>query len=80
MTMPIATQESIRRMSAEGHSQREIAKKLEVSRNTVAKYAAKDDFSPAPPTVAARRSPTMDPHAAVVVGCLSDGHSTVIPV
>lgn len=64
--MPISKQESIRQMAAAGHSQREIARRLEVSRNTVAKYAAKEDFSPAPPTSAGRRSPTMEPHAAVV--------------
>ncbi len=64
--MSITMQESISVMSAEGYPQREIAEKLDVSRNTVAKYAARDDFSPPPPVAGERTSPTMAPHAAAV--------------
>ena len=64
--MPIATQERIREMSAEGYSQREIADKLKISRNTVSKYESKEDFSPKPPVREGRASPTMEPHAEVV--------------
>ena len=46
MTMPLSRQELIRTMSAEGRSEREIARELGISRNTVAKYVRKEDFSP----------------------------------
>lgn len=53
-------------MCAEGRSRREIARELGISRNTVAKYASREDFSPEPPTSGPRTSPTMEPHAATV--------------
>lgn len=68
--MPIAMQERIRELGAEDWSQREIAEKLKISRNTVSKYLAQEDFSPEPPVRRARRSPTMDPHAKAVEGWL----------
>ena len=42
------TQERIRTLDADGMSARQIAAKLRISRNTVAKYAQQEDFSPAP--------------------------------
>lgn len=46
--------ERIRQLDAEGVSGREIARRLNVSRDSVAKYAAAEDFSPVVPVVTAR--------------------------
>ncbi|WP_367618721.1 helix-turn-helix domain-containing protein [Yaniella sp.] len=46
-TQPI--QEDIRELAELGWSQREIAKRLGISRDSVAKYSAQQDFSPKPP-------------------------------
>lgn len=55
MTVSTQVQEEIRRLDAEGVSGRRIARQLGVSRDSVAKYAGREDFSPAVPT--ARRRP-----------------------
>lgn len=65
MTMPKSTQECIREMSIRGSSQREIARALHVSRNTVSKYLS-EDLSPAPPVRPPHASPTMEPFAEEV--------------
>lgn len=65
MTMPKSTQDCIRELHIRGRSQRQIARDLRVSRNTVAKYVS-EDLSPAPPTRPARTSPTMAPYAGEV--------------
>ena len=62
MTMPKSTRECIREMSIRGSSQREIARTLGVSRNTVAKYLA-EDLSPKAPVTRTPASPTMAPYA-----------------
>ena len=49
-------------MDADGVPGREIARQLGISRDSVAKYSAQADFSPAPPPAAAR------PGAAVLAG------------
>jgi transcriptional regulator with XRE-family HTH domain len=41
-------QETIRELDAQGVPGREIARRLGVSRNTVAKYAGIEDYSPTP--------------------------------
>ena len=46
--------EDIRRLDAEGVTGREIARILGVSRDSVVKYTQAGDFSPAPPSPAAR--------------------------
>ena len=46
--------EGIRRLDAEGVPGREIARRLGVSRDSVAKYVQADDFSPAAPATAPR--------------------------
>lgn len=49
MTVPMSVQEDIRRLDAEGVSGREIARRLKVSRDSVAKYIGLADYSPVPP-------------------------------
>lgn len=53
-------------MHARGCSGREIARILEVSRNTVAEYVGKGVFSPEPPVAEAPDRPTMRPYARTV--------------
>ena len=75
MTMPKSTRECIREMSIRGSSQREIARTLGVSRNTVAKYLA-EDLSPKAPVTRTPASPTMAPYADEVRGWLeADGRA-----
>ena len=47
-------------MDADGVPRAEIARRLRVSRNTVAKYAEMEDMSPAAPVPAARRRPALE--------------------
>lgn len=54
MTVPMSVQENIRRLDSQGVPGREIARRLGVSRDSVARYAEQQDFSPAPPTPLAR--------------------------
>lgn len=54
MTVPMSLQENIRRLDSQGVPVREIARRLGVSRTSVAKYAEQQDFSPAPPLPLAR--------------------------
>lgn len=54
MTVPMPLIEDIRSLDRDGTSGREIARRLGVSRDTVAKYVAIDDFSPQVPVKACR--------------------------
>lgn len=54
MTVPLDDINDIRSMDAEGVPRAEIARRLRLSRNTVAKYADLDDLSPAPPSAGTR--------------------------
>lgn len=45
MTVPLDTRNDIRSMDADGVPRAEIARRLRVSRNTVAKYADMEDMS-----------------------------------
>lgn len=73
--MPKSTQECIREMAIRGCTQREIARDLHVSRNTVAKYLSAD-LSPEPPVTRAPTSPTMEPYADAVRSWLeADAHA-----
>ncbi len=65
MTMPKPTQECIREMAIRGSSQREMARALHVSRNTVSKYLS-EDLPPAPPMRPPHASPTTEPFAEEV--------------
>ena len=62
MTVPLDTRNDIRSMDADGVPRAEIARRLRVSRNTVAKYADMEDLSPEPPLPADRPHPAIDPH------------------
>ena len=60
--MPLDMRNDIRAMDADGVARAEIARRLHVSRNTVAKYAEMEDMSPAAPVPAARRRPALEGH------------------
>ena len=70
MTIPMPTQERIRTLDADGVPSRKIAAQLGVSRNTVAKYVNREDFSPLPP--AKQVSSLVDAYASIVEGWLLD--------
>ena len=70
MTVPLDVRNDIRSMDAEGVPRAEIARRLGLSRNTVAKYADMEDLSPEPPAPADRPHPAIDPHAAWIDGVL----------
>jgi transposase len=63
-------QERIRTLDAAGVSSREIAARLRVSRNTVAKYVNQEDFSPSPQTL--QVSSLVDTYAHIVEEWLTD--------
>ena len=62
MTVPLDIGNDIRSMDAEGVPRAEIARRLRISRNTVARYADMVDMSPEPPMPADRPHPAIDPH------------------
>ena len=66
MTVPLDTRNDIRSMDAEGLPRAEIARRLHLSRGTVAKYADMEDLSPAPPVPEPRPHPALDGHAGWV--------------
>ncbi len=63
------TAEDLRRLDRQGVSRSEIARRPDVDRATVAKYADMDDMTPKPPTDR-RRGSKIDPYAALVDGWL----------
>ena len=70
MTVPLDTRNDIRSMDADGVPRAEIARRLHVSRNTVAKYADMEDMSPAAPVPARRERPALGEHAGWVESVL----------
>ena len=62
--MPLDVMNDIRSMDAGGVPRAEIAGRLGVSRNTVAKYADMEDMSPAAPAPAPRPRPALAGHEA----------------
>ncbi|SDK57040.1 hypothetical protein SAMN05216468_11830, partial [Bifidobacterium breve] len=54
MTVPVSVQQRIRVLDAHGVSWRSIAKEVGVARDTVAKYAGREDCSPKPEHSASR--------------------------
>ena len=65
MTIPVSIQQRIRILDARGVSWREIARRLNVSRDTVRKYAVMEDCSPAPRARSSGRS-GMDGYSSLV--------------
>ena len=63
MTVPLDTRQDIREMDAWGVPRAEIARDLDLSRNTVRKYADQEDLSPKPPIPGERARPSTDPYA-----------------
>ena len=70
MTVPLDVRNDIRSMDADGVPRAEIAKRLRVSRNTVAKYAGMEDMSPEPPLPERRRRPALEGHETWVESVL----------
>ena len=70
MTVPLDVRNDIRSMDADGVPRAEIAKRLRVSRNTVAKYADMEDMPPEPPLPERRRRPALEGHEAWVESVL----------
>lgn len=68
MTIPVSVQKDIKTRLDQGQSQRQIARELHLSRNTVGKYVAKEDFSAQPKIVNPRSK--MTPYASIVTGWL----------
>lgn len=69
LTVPVSVQKDIKSRLGQGQSQRQTARELELSRNTVAKYAAREDFSPAPKITKPRSK--MEPYAGIVTSWLA---------
>ena len=65
MAIPMPKQQDIRRLDRQGVSRSEIARRPDVDRATVAKYADMDDMTPKPP-MDRRRGSKIDPYAALV--------------
>jgi len=65
--------EDIRRLDSQGVSNREIARRLSISRDTVAKYTNIEDFSPTPPTPTKRPGiKALDGLDVIINGWLED--------
>ena len=69
MAVPLDMMNDIRSMDAEGVPRAEIARRLGVSRNTVAKYADMEDMSPSAPESAPRGASTARPRSSAARGC-----------
>ena len=70
MTVPLDMRNDIRSMDADGVPRAEIARRLHVSRNTVAKYADMEDMSPVPPLPADRGRPALEGHGEWIASVL----------
>ena len=70
MTVPLDMRNDIRAMDADGVARAEIARRLHVSRNTVAKYADMQDMSPAAPVPAERKRPALEGHEKWIASVL----------
>ena len=70
--MPRPTQEDIRVMHARGDSDRSIAARLGISRNTVARYVRMTDMSPVTPMLRNAPHPATDAWARLVMAWLRD--------
>ena len=71
MTISMSKIQTIRQMKREGETVAGISRKVGVSRDTVYKYLAKDDFSPEMPTRKPAKS-IMDEYRAIIEGYLKE--------
>ena len=78
MTVPLDTRNDMRSMEAGGLTRAEIARRLRLGRNTVAKYADMEDLSPEPPLPADRPHPAIDPHVGWITPKRS--HASCLPL
>ncbi len=73
MTVHMTVVEDIRRLDSQGVSHREIARRLGISRDSVAKYTSIEDFSPTPPTPTKRPgAKALDGLEVIINGWLED--------
>lgn len=72
MAVPMTVVEDIRRLDSQGVSGRDIARRLNVSRDSVAKYTSIEDFSPTPPTMKRPGSKVLDGLEVIIDGWLED--------
>ena len=72
MTVPLDVMNDIRSMDAGGVPRAEIARRLGVSRNTVAKYADMADMSPAAPEARPRARRALGPEDAAWIDAVLD--------
>lgn len=75
MTVPLDDVNDIRAMDAAGVPRAEIARRLGLSRNTVAKYADMADMSPAAPEPRARASRALGPDDAAWIDAVLEADS-----
>lgn len=64
MTLPPDAMDDMRSTDADGVPRAEMARRLRVGRNTVAKYAGMEDLSPSAPVPAPRERPALAGHEA----------------
>ena len=72
MAVPMTVVEDIRRLDSQGVSGRDIARRLNVSRDSVAKYTSIEDFSPTPPTMKRPGSKVLDGLEGIIDGWRED--------
>ena len=75
MTVPLDEINDIREMDAAGVPRAEIARRLRLSRNTVAKYADMADMSPAAPETRTRRRRALSPEDAAWIDAVLEADS-----
>lgn len=80
MAVPMTVVEDIRRLDSQGVSGRDIARRLNVSRDSVAKYTSIEDFSPTPPPMKRPGSKVLDGLEIGPDPCLVDTQQGSSPI